>query len=424
MKNLITCIYFLFTVLTSIYPQNPEWIVYNTSNSVLPSNSLYPISIDENNTKWIGTGQNGNTVLVKIDNSDWSVLNVGVPIYYYFNEIAREGNGDKWIGGGDGLVGGDGLIKFDDMSWTVYNTFNSGLPSDIIYSIAIDSSGNKWIGTHEGGLAKFDDTNWTVFLPNNNITCITIDAAGNKWIGTGQNGLVMFDDTNWTVYNTSNSGLPSNLITCMTIDAAGNKWIGTEGGGLALFDDTNWTVYNTSNSGLPTNSFYSLTADENGNIWIATYDFGLVKFNRTDWIVFNSSNSGLPINTISDIAIDKNENVWIATYGGGLAVYKEGGVVSVDDKDLITPATFELEQNYPNPFNPSTMIKYSIPSSEFVTLKVYDVLGNEVATLVNEEKPAGTYEVKFDAAGLSSGIYFDKLQAGSLVETKKMILMK
>ena len=93
---------------------------------------------------------------------------------------------------------------------------------------------------------------------------------------------------------------------------------------------------------------------------------------------------------------------------------------------------FSLEQNYPNPFNPSTKIKYTIPSviasgtkqSQLVILKVYDVLGNEVATLVNEEKPAGSYEVKFDPTRLSSGIYFYKLQAGSLVDTKKMILLR
>jgi hypothetical protein len=110
--------------------------------------------------------------------------------------------------------------------------------------------------------------------------------------------------------------------------------------------------------------------------------------------------------------------------------------------DAETVFEFSLEQNYPNPFNPSTIIKYSIPSviasgskqSQLVTLKIYDVLGNEVATLVNEEKPAGSYEVEFSAKGgsasggnaykLSSGIYFYRLQAGSFVETKKLILMK
>ncbi|MDZ7625231.1 MAG: T9SS type A sorting domain-containing protein [Ignavibacteriaceae bacterium] len=88
--------------------------------------------------------------------------------------------------------------------------------------------------------------------------------------------------------------------------------------------------------------------------------------------------------------------------------------------NISLPEQFTLEQNYPNPFNPSTTIRYSIPSSEFVTLKVYDVLGNEVATLVNEEKPAGSYEMNFNAAGLSSGIYFYALQAGSYTQTGKI----
>ena len=85
---------------------------------------------------------------------------------------------------------------------------------------------------------------------------------------------------------------------------------------------------------------------------------------------------------------------------------------------------FSLFQNYPNPFNPSTRIKYQVSSISQVSLKVYDLLGREVATLINEEKPAGSYEVTFDASGLSSGIYFYKIQAGGFAETKKMILLK
>ncbi|NWG29577.1 MAG: DUF362 domain-containing protein [Ignavibacteriaceae bacterium] len=93
----------------------------------------------------------------------------------------------------------------------------------------------------------------------------------------------------------------------------------------------------------------------------------------------------------------------------------------------LTPNNFALEQNYPNPFNPSTTISYTIPASSFVTLKVYDVLGNEIATLVNEEKPGGKYEVEFSpeqTISLSSGIYFYRLQSGSFIETKKMILLR
>ena len=88
------------------------------------------------------------------------------------------------------------------------------------------------------------------------------------------------------------------------------------------------------------------------------------------------------------------------------------------------PTTYALKQNYPNPFNPSTMISYSLPNNTFVTLKVFDVLGNEVATLVNEEKSAGNFEVEFNASGLSSGIYFYRIQTESFVDTKKLIMLK
>ncbi|NTV79320.1 MAG: T9SS type A sorting domain-containing protein [Clostridiales bacterium] len=122
--------------------------------------------------------------------------------------------------------------------------------------------------------------------------------------------------------------------------------------------------------------------------------------------------------------------------------FKNGNPIGIEDeKGKIY--SFNLEQNYPNPFNPSTKIKFTIPQSPLlggdgrgglVTLKVYDVLGNEIATLVNEERSAGEYEVEFSATGgsasggdahsLTSGIYFYKLKAGRYIETKKMVLLK
>jgi hypothetical protein len=84
-----------------------------------------------------------------------------------------------------------------------------------------------------------------------------------------------------------------------------------------------------------------------------------------------------------------------------------------------------LKQNYPNPFNPSTIIEYSIASSnELVSLKVFDVLGNEIANLVNEKKPAGNYEATFNAQNIPAGVYFYRLKAGSFDQTRKMILIK
>ena len=103
-------------------------------------------------------------------------------------------------------------------------------------------------------------------------------------------------------------------------------------------------------------------------------------------------------------------------------------VNSVND-ETNQPEKFQLSQNYPNPFNPTTSIKYAIGSRQFVTLKVYNLLGKEIATLVNEVKPAGTYEVTFnrhsgEVWNLPSGIYFYELKAGSFTQTKKMMLLK
>jgi hypothetical protein len=100
-----------------------------------------------------------------------------------------------------------------------------------------------------------------------------------------------------------------------------------------------------------------------------------------------------------------------------------GTAVSVSEP-VILPSMFTLSQNYPNPFNPSTKIKYSIPHISFVTLKIYDILGREIETLVNEEKNVGFYEVNFDASKLASGIYFYKLTAENFTDIKKLILIK
>ena len=88
------------------------------------------------------------------------------------------------------------------------------------------------------------------------------------------------------------------------------------------------------------------------------------------------------------------------------------------------PEKFNLEQNYPNPFNPSTKIRFSIPSNEFVALKIYNVLGSEITTLVNDDLHAGSYEVDFNSEGLTSGVYFYTLSTNNFTNTRKMILTK
>ena len=123
---------------------------------------------------------------------------------------------------------------------------------------------------------------------------------------------------------------------------------------------------------------------------------GEVKF-KTDNIagIIEYNLANYKLNTPTDVAIEQKENV-----------------------------TYRLFQNYPNPFNPSTKINYTVPKSGFVTIKVYDLLGREVTTLVNENKPVGNYNVEFNAGKLVSGVYFYRMNAGDFVQTKKLILLK
>jgi hypothetical protein len=130
------------------------------------------------------------------------------------------------------------------------------------------------------------------------------------------------------------------------------------------------------------------------------------------------------------LAVVGNEVVvggWFTEAGGVSANYVarwNSGTSRVEQLSPTAPKTFLLEQNYPNPFNPSTTIRYQLPVASEVKLEVYDVLGKKIATLVNERQSAGSYQVVWNASGLSSGTYFYRLQAGTFVETKKMIMVK
>jgi hypothetical protein len=135
---------------------------------------------------------------------------------------------------------------------------------------------------------------------------------------------------------------------------------------------------------------------------------------------------GGSVSTAGDVNKDRYSDVIVGAYGNDAGrayiylIYQSANYVEVD----VIINNYSLGQNYPNPFNPITKISYLIPETSFVTLKVYDVSGNEIETLVNKENSPGNYEIEFDASSLSSGIYFYRIRARNFVETKKMILMK
>jgi hypothetical protein len=118
----------------------------------------------------------------------------------------------------------------------------------------------------------------------------------------------------------------------------------------------------------------------------------------------------------------------VYSYGGQISplVWKRSvsEIISVRNISSEIPESYSLMQNYPNPFNPTTVIKWSLKEAAFVTLKIYDVMGREVGTYVNEKLNIGIYETTFDGSDLSSGVYYYKLQAGNFTDTKKMMLIK
>ena len=155
---------------------------------------------------------------------------------------------------------------------------------------------------------------------------------------------------------------------------------------------------------------------------------------RLDYIVYSNSvmsavnsyvlfTNALPEDSLSFYNLQSSDVTSVADHLPVIADFELSPEVSVENNSTLN-YKFSLLQNYPNPFNPSTVIKYDLGMSEFVTLKIYNSLGQEVRTLVRREQNAGSYEVKFDASNLTSGIYFYKLTAGEFVQSKKMILLK
>ena len=236
--------------------------------------------------------------------------------------------------------------------------------------------------------------------------------------GTQSKGVFRSSD-NGTTWTAANNGLTNPNITTLQVDGT-NIFAGTTN---SIFRSTDkgitWTALN---SGLQINAVISF-AVYGADLFAGTYNNGifLSTDNGTSWSSVDSGFSNLPVQSLSV----SGSYLFAGIIGGGVWMRPLTEMITgVNDTKNNLPLNISLYQNYPNPFNPTTTINYEIPKSGLVTIKVFDELGREVATLVNEEKPVGRYSVNFNGSNLTSGVYYYRLQAGNFTQTKKLILLK
>ncbi len=179
----------------------------------------------------------------------------------------------------------------------------------------IDSAGNKWIAFSSIGLGRFDGITWTVYnsvnsgLPGDSIMAIEFDLTGNYWTGSNS-GATFYDGSTWTTYNTSNSGIASNLVKCLAVNS-NIAWFGTDSG-VSKYDGSAWVNFNTGNSGLVNDTIRRIQIASDGSIWFATKQ-GLSKYDGTLWQSYSSSNSIIQQNDIFDIIEDGIGRIWFCT---------------------------------------------------------------------------------------------------------------
>lgn len=238
------------------------------------------------------------------------------------NDIDFE-KGYAWVS-----IHGGGVVRINVQSKeiTYFNTINTGLPENLVTSLAIDRHGHKWFGTYWRGLVKFDGLDWTVYdeknadLPSSCIMKIRFDQTNNIWISMGYDeGIAKFDGQNWTFYQNCPY---NNNVGNFLVDINDNKWISFSGkGGIAKFDGKNWEIYNQSNSILPLDFVQSMASDKYGNLWVVPFQWkGVAVYNGKSWRKYNTANSSIPFDQISRVSIDGNGDPLVASVNGELAV--------------------------------------------------------------------------------------------------------
>ncbi|HLX13018.1 MAG TPA: T9SS type A sorting domain-containing protein [Bacteroidota bacterium] len=349
-----------------------------------------------------------------------------------------------------------GLFSTTDngTTWTLLNMNVTG--NDALANALAIHSGKFFAPTSNGMTTSTDGgTTWVPSSPG--FTPQAFFAYGSKVLAGNFSGVSISTD-NGTSWTASNTGLPGSANTNGFGVHGSNLFVFLYSQGIYVSTDSGatWTSANTGLSSSRVRSFTTLgsmifVATDGGGIYKSTDDganwqasgisggncwsitsSGTTLYAGSNDGVSVSHDSGATWNQTSPWQIITNAVVVTSTnvFAGGLdaGVWRVGQTDAIlgvaDQKGSKVPAAFRLMQNYPNPFNPSATIEYSLAARGPVTLKIFNVLGENVRTLVNEVQGAGNKTVKFDGANLSSGVYFYRLQAGSFVSMKKMVLMK
>jgi hypothetical protein len=371
---------------------------------------------------WTKTYQSENPIFITIDSSNSGLVyladgrriykstNNGYSFSHYRNLSSKIVGVYKKLGA-EILYAATRNKIFEISPDTIITIKSLPVPQEILeyYPLAI---GNKWV---------FGSSTFNSYpQPNYSYTIVKKEVIGDSIAPNGKKYFLIEDQTNW------------NFLVLERIDSAeGKVYRFADFPGLPndefLVDDLRAEVGDTLES-------YRMGFWEYGHTTVLGVDtytqWGLIKPKK----IFEQYILHPPVYSLTQgIGLD---SIYYYFDFGNTEIMLKGCilnevlfgdtsmVVSVDDEDETIPKDFKLFQNYPNPFNPSTKISWQSPAGSHQTLKVYDVLGREVATLVNEYTDAGYHKVEFNSTGLASGVYYYQLKAGSFIETKKMILLR
>ena len=398
------------TILSNVLLQG-QWIKGNGSPTHI--SALYA-----NNEIVVAGSYNDNKVYISMNKGhDWQ-LRGEIPISYNIRGFATLGNEIYAVTGVGVWKSVDNGVNWKDV--------NNGITN--VNTRAIIVIGEKiLVGTYGHGVFRSTNNGDRWYTVNKGLTNLVIrdfTTNGEKLFVATDIGVFVCPDSviNW---ESASNGLPGSRVLALTNDDI-NIFAGS-GAGVFYSPDNgaNWTAVN---NGLSNLSIWALTSYEN-NIFAGIRNAGmydeypggvfLSTNNGSDW---NARNEGLTRLDVSHLTINR-EYIFAADEDGIFYQKLSTLITNIDNNEEILNG-YQLNPNYPNPFNPSTKINYSIKNQGFVTLKVFDVLGREISTLINKEQPIGNYEVEFDASNLTSGIYFYRIQAGEFVDIKKMILLR